>query len=237
METAAPAILVSACEETPLIVLADVLAPDELRTIRESLATAPFRNGLATAGPAARRVKDNEQARGDDPGVIALASRVRIALENHPVVRSFARPVRWSALMFSRYGPEQQYGLHVDNAAMFDPSGWPLRTDLSFTLFLSDPETYDGGALRIRDLSGDREFRPQAGSAVLYPTGHVHCVTPVTRGVRLACVGWMQSLIRRPDQREILYDVEQVRSGLADTEAGLLLDKTIGNLLRMWGED
>lgn len=220
-----------------LIVLSDVLNRQEVLAIREGLAAAPFRDGRATAGPAAERVKNNEQARGDDPAVIALGRTVRLALEAHPVVRTLVRPVRWSSLMFSRYGEGQQYGLHADNAAMCDEGGWPLRTDLSFTLFLSDPDAYEGGALLLRDLSGDREFRLAAGSAVLYGTGQLHAVTPVTRGVRLACVGWMQSRIRRPDQREVLFDLERVRDGLDTDETSLLLDKAIGALLRMWAED
>jgi PKHD-type hydroxylase len=221
-----------------VIVLTDVLTPQQVLEVRTGLETAPFRDGRATAGAAAEQVKNNEQARGDDPAVIAQARRVRLALEGHPVMRAFVRPARWSNLMFSRYGPGQQYGLHVDNAGMYDEAGWPLRTDFSFTVFLSEPETYEGGALLVHDLSGDREFRPQAGAAVLYPTGSPHMVTPVTRGVRLACVGWVQSRIRRPDQREVLYDLDRVRAGLgAGEEASLLLDKTIGGLLRMWGED
>jgi PKHD-type hydroxylase len=220
-----------------LIVLADVLSRQEVLALREGLAIAPFRDGRATAGVAAERVKSNEQARGDDPGVIALGRRARLALETHPVVRTLVRPIRWSNLIFSRYGPGQQYGVHADNAAMYDERGWPLRTDISFTLFLSDPETYEGGALLVRDLTGDREFRPEAGSAVLYPTGQLHRVTPVTSGVRLACVGWVQSLLRRADQRELLFDLERVRESMGPDDAALLLDKAIGNLLRMWGED
>ena len=218
-----------------MFVVGDVLPREEVLAVREALTGIEFRDGRATAGAAAQRVKNNGQARGDDPKVMALARRVGPAIERHPLIRSLARPVRWSSLVFSRYGMDQQYGLHVDNATITDHAGWPLRTDISFTLFLSDPETYEGGALRIRDLSGDREFRPAAGSMVIYPTGHLHCVTPVTDGTRLACVGWIQSLIRRGDQREILYDLEQVRLG-ATSEHALLLDKTIGNLLRMWGE-
>jgi PKHD-type hydroxylase len=167
--------------------------------------------------------------------VFALTRRVRLALQATAVVRSWARPVRWSNLLFSRYGQGQEYGLHTDDAVICDEDGWPLRTDISFTLFLSDPDSYEGGALLIRDAAGDREFRPRAGSAVFYPTGQIHCVSSVTRGSRLACVGWMQSLVRRADQREILFDLEQ----LSNADAGdrsLLLDKTIGNLLRMWGE-
>ena len=220
-----------------MIVLTDVLNPQEVLAIREELAGAPFRDGRVTAGAAAESVKSNEQARGDDPRVIALGRKVRLALETHQTVRTLVRPVRWSNLMFSRYRPGQHYGMHVDNAAMYDERGWPLRTDISFTVFLSDEATYQGGALRIRDLAGDREFRPQAGSAVLYQTGQLHSVTPVTAGVRLACVGWMQSLVRRPDQREILFDLDRVRNGLGPDDSSLLLDKAIGALLRMWGED
>lgn len=224
-------------EETDLIMLAEIFSREEAQALCDELMDAPFRDGVATAGPAAGRVKANEQARPEDPAVLALARRVRLAMEADPVVRSFARPTMWSNLIFSRYGPGQHYGLHVDNATMYAEGGWPLRTDLSFTLFLSDPEAYEGGALSIRDFAGDREFRPQAGVAVLYPTGCLHAVTPVRRGVRLACVGWMQSRIRRPDQREILHDLEAVRDGAGAEDAALRLDKTIGNLLRMWGED
>lgn len=220
-----------------MIVLTDVLSPEELLAVREGLASAPFRDGRATAGPEAERVKRNAQARGDDPGVIALGRRVRLALEGHPVVRRLVRPTRWSGLMFSRYGPGQQYGLHSDNATMYDEQGWPLRTDLSFTLFLSEPDAYDGGALLVRDLSGDREFRLAAGSAVFYRTGQLHRVAPVTRGERLACVGWVQSRIRRADQRELLFDLERVRDALPPGDDALLLDQAIGNLLRMWGEE
>lgn len=219
------------------MIVIEVLDQPQLDAVRQGLEAAPFRDGRATAGAAAEQVKFNEQARGDDPGVIELARRMRFALEAHPTFRSLVRPARWSNLMFSRYGPGQQYGLHADNAAMLDEGGWRLRTDISFTIFLSDPETYEGGALLLRDLGGEQEFRPPAGSAVLYPTGQLHRVTPVTQGVRLACVGWVQSLVRRADQRELLFDLERVRQAPASDEAALLLDKSVGNLLRMWSED
>lgn len=116
-----------------MIVLADVLTPEELDEVRQGLARAPFRDGKATAGPEARRVKNNEQARGADAGVRALAGLVRRGLERHPVFGLVARPARWSPLMFSRYAGGQQYGLHTDDAAMRDEHGGRLRTDLSFT--------------------------------------------------------------------------------------------------------
>jgi PKHD-type hydroxylase len=200
------------------------------------LAHVPFRDGRATAGPAAREVKSNEQAEGGNPEAIALARMVKQALERHPTFQSLVRPLRWSNLMFSRYVPGHRYGLHTDDACMCDEHGWPLRTDMSLTLFLSNPDDYEGGALRLVDGTNETSFRPAAGSAVLYPTGLLHEVTPVTSGVRLACVAWIQSLIRRADQREILFDLDCVRRELTETEAQLHLDKAIGNLLRMWSE-
>jgi PKHD-type hydroxylase len=219
-----------------MMLCADVLSPAEVARICESLARVPFRDGRATAGPAARQVKDNEQAFGGDPEVAALARSVRMALESHVRFNDLVKPVRWSSLMFSRYVPGQRYGLHTDDACMYDEHGWPLRTDISITIFLSDPDSYEGGALRILDGAGERTFKPAAGSAVLYPTTLLHEVTPVTRGVRLACVGWVQSLIRRTDQRELLFDLNCARRELPEGEAKLRLDKAIGNLLRMWGE-
>jgi len=219
------------------LIVVQVFSAEEVLAIRQGLASASFRDGRATAGAVAGSVKHNEQANGADPVVIDLGRRVRLALETHPTVRALVRPVRWSNLMFSRYGPGQQYGLHADNAGMYDTSGQPLRTDVSFTLFLSNPDTYGGGALLLQDLAGDREFRPLAGHAVFYATSQLHRVTPVTHGVRLACVGWVQSLIRRADQRELLFDLERARSRPEAEDSALLLDKAIGNLLRMWGED
>jgi PKHD-type hydroxylase len=219
-----------------MIVLDDVLSTAEVARICESLAHVQFQDGRATAGPAAREVKNNEQAEGGAPEVIALARSIKLALERHPSFQPLVWPLRWSNLMFSRYVPGHRYGIHTDDACMYDEHGWPLRTDISLTLFLSDPGDYEGGALRLFDPTGARSFRPAAGSAVLYPTGLLHEVTPVTSGVRLACVAWVQSLIRRADQRELLFDLDRVRRELSDAETKLHLDKAIGNLLRMWGE-
>ncbi|MDF2496047.1 Fe2+-dependent dioxygenase, partial [Sphingomonas sp.] len=219
-----------------MIVQADILSRDEVLAIRKGLDTAPFHDGRVTAGKLAGTVKDNEQARGDDPNVIALARRIRLAMETHPTVRTWARPLRWSNLMFSRYRTGQQYGLHTDNAVIADEHGWPLRTDISFTVFLSDLGSYDGGQLLVRECGGDRSFRLQAGSVIFYPADQIHAVQPITRGTRLACVGWIQSVVRHSDQRKLICDLDQVRSGTSSDDASLILDKAIANLLRMWGE-
>ena len=137
--------------------------------------------------------------------------------------------------MFNRYEAGQAYGRHVDDAIM-GPETTRIRTDLSFTLFLSDPGTYEGGSLVVEGLDGDRQARLPAGSLVLYPTGALHEVEPVTSGIRLAGVGWVQSLIRRPDQREILFDLARARADMPAGEPRLLLDKSVSALLRMWGE-
>jgi PKHD-type hydroxylase len=217
-----------------MLTIAEVLAPEDVARVREGLAGAEFADGRRTAGAAARKVKANAQARGDAPAVQALARFVRQALERSSPIQLYARPARWSNLLFSRYGPGDAYGAHVDEPFMAAEDGGRLRTDLSFTLFLSEPDAYEGGALVLDGLDGEREVRLPAGGLVLYPTGALHRVEPVTAGERLACVGWVQSQLARADQREILFDLARVRAGAADGEARLLLDKSIGALLRLW---
>lgn len=218
-----------------MLILSQVLSDEDLTRLRQGLGSVPFQDGKATAGPVARKVKRNQQAVGADPGTEPLRRFVRAALMRHPVFSAYARPAAWSRIMFSRYGPGDAYGVHTDDAFMSDEDGRRLRTDMSFTLFLSDPETYDGGALLIDGLDGEREHRLSAGDAVIYATGQLHQVTPVTRGERLAAVGWIESLVRRDDQRELLFDLERVRASTPAGDARLLLDKSIGALLRQWG--
>lgn len=218
-----------------MLTIADVLSPEDLTLVRERLQALDFEDGRRTAGPAARQVKRNTQAAPSEAAE-ALGAFVRRALLRSDLFTSYARPVRWSRLLFSRYEPGDGYGLHVDDAAMGCADGGRLRTDLSFTLFLSDPESYGGGALRLDGLDGERLAKPPAGSVVLYPTGVVHEVTGVTAGERLACVGWLQSAIRREDEREVLFDLTRVRAATPNGEGRLLLDRSIGALLRLWSD-
>jgi PKHD-type hydroxylase len=217
-----------------MLVLADVLNAEDIAKLRDDLSKIEFQDGKATAGAVARKVKSNMQATGAP--VEPLVKFVREKLDKHAMFMAYARPARWSRLMFSRYVPGDKYGLHTDNATIGAANGGRLRTDLSFTLFLSDPDTYEGGALQIQGLDGPREFKPSAGGLVVYPTGQLHQVTPVIKGERLACVGWMQSLVRRADQREILFDLTRVRGALKEGPVRLLHDKSIGNLVRLWSE-
>jgi PKHD-type hydroxylase len=219
-----------------MLTIADVLTAEDLDRLRQGLAEVPFVDGRKTAGAAARKVKSNLQADGTDPRVQALGGFVRKALERTPLFGAFARPQRWSKILFSKYGAGDQYGFHTDDAVMEAEDGRRMRTDLSFTLFLSDPAAYEGGALLIDGLDGEREHRPAAGSAVVYSTGQLHRVTPITSGERLAAVGWIHSMVSRNDEREAVFDLQRVRWSLPEGQSRLLLDKTIGNLLRMWGK-
>ncbi len=217
-----------------MLLVAALLTPAETRVLREAAGELAFGDGRATAGQHARTVKANDQAQ-PSPDLDAIMTKVETALAASPLFRSAARPRAMTRLILSRYRAGQTYGLHVDDALMGG-----LRTDLSFTLFLSDPATYDGGALVIEDTFEARAIKPAAGDLILYPATTLHRVDPLTRGERLAIVGWVQSLIRDPGQREILFDLDQAvdacfaRDGKSDQFDRLA--KTRANLLRMWAE-
>jgi PKHD-type hydroxylase len=194
-------------------------------------------SGKRTAGSAARGVKENLQADGADPRVQALERFALDALRRHPLFEIAARPARISRLLFSRYEPGMTYGAHTDDALM-GRDGEELRTDLAFTLFLAERDAYEGGALVVESALCEQEIALEAGDAILYPAGSIHHVAPVTRGVRLAAVGWVQSHIPDAGQREILLDLSVARERLAVAgsarEELLRLDKSISNLIRMW---
>lgn len=194
-----------------------------------------FVDGKTTAGRAARQVKENEQL-GQGPHIDTIRRRVRKALDAHPLFTAYARPKDVTRILVSRYSTGMEYGLHVDDALMGG-----RRTDLSFTLFLSPPDSYEGGELIIEDWGGETAVKLGAGDAVIYPTGALHRVAPVTSGERLAVVGWIRSHIRRADQREILFDLELASQAVfeADGKSPVFdrLSKTTANLMRMWAED
>jgi PKHD-type hydroxylase len=177
------------------------------------------------------------QTDGSDPRTQALERFVVDALHRHPLFEIAARPARLSRLLFSRYEPGMTYGAHTDDALM-GAGDDKLRTDLAFTIFLAERASYEGGALVVQSALGDQEIALEAGDAILYPAGSIHYVAPVTRGARLAAVGWLQSHLADPGQRETLFDRSITRARLAeagvDREDLLRLDKSISNLLRMW---
>jgi PKHD-type hydroxylase len=217
-----------------LLVIEKLLTAIEVQVLREAASSLQFDDGRKTAGRFAAEVKANDQA-ASSPELTAVLAKVETALAGNALFRSAARPKALTKLILSRYRTGQTYGLHVDDALMAG-----LRTDLSFTLFLAEPGSYDGGALIIEDSFEARAIKLNPGDLILYPSTTLHRVEPVTRGERLAVVGWAQSLIRRADQREILFDLDQaVEATFAAEGKSPLFDslaKTRSNLLRMWAE-
>ena len=213
------------------LTIPDLLTAAEVAAIEQAARTMPFGDGRATAGRYAQAVKANDQA-SPSPALDALNEKISRALTGHPVFASAVRPRVMTRLILSRYGLGQTYGSHVDDALMQG-----LRTDVSFTLFLSDPATYDGGELIVQETLEDRAIRLTPGSLVVYPSTSLHRVAPVTRGTRLAVVGWAQSWVRSAEQREILFDLDRSITALDQGELRETLLKTRSNLLRMWAAD
>ena len=218
-----------------LICIRDVLSPEERAPIVDALSSGALADGRATAGPFARDVKNNLQLTVGAHGHEALQKIVHSALQRHPVFQIAARPKRISSILFNRYDQGMSYGNHVDN-----PSMNGTRTDVSFTLFLSDPDSYDGGELVVRWGEVEHEYKLPAGGLIAYPSGTLHRVADVTRGARIAAVGWVQSEIRDPGQREILFDLDCARQRIfardGKSEVFDLVTKTWANLMRTWGD-
>ena len=218
-----------------ILAIADVLSAADLEAVRGGLASATFVDGKATAGWSARLVKSNLQA-GPGPEVERLRALVEARLLAHPVCALATRPKAIIGPLFSRYRPGHAYGTHVDDALIGG-----VRTDVSFTLFLCDPDSYEGGDLIIETTSGEEAFKLPAGSLVTYPATTLHRVAPVTRGERLAAAGWVRSFIRDAGQRELLFDLETARRRLFDREGKTaeadLLAKCTANLTRLWCDD
>ena len=218
-----------------ILVIGNVLDAGEVAALREAAAKLEFGDGKATAGRYAKGVKTNLQA-VPSKGREAVFEKVRSALMRHEVFLAAARPKRFARLLVSRYREGMEYGLHVD-----DPVMEGNRTDLSFTLPLSDAESYEGGGLCIDDGIEERVFRLAAGDAVLYSTAALHRVEPVTRGERLAVVGWVTSRVRDAARREVLYDLDvatrDVFAAQGKSASFDRLFKAKSNLYRMWAED
>lgn len=216
-----------------------VLTDDQLQRIRQTLDASDFRDGRKTAGWHARTVKRNQQASSQEPAIAALRDEVMQTLSAHTLFQIAARPRRMKPVMFSRYQQGMTYGNHVDDAVMPTPQG-PMRTDLSFTIFLGDPDSYEGGELVTETTQGEQRFKLPAGSMILYPSSTLHRVDPVTQGQRLAAVGWLQSQVRQPEQREVLFDLDTTRRQIFERDGKTAefdnISKSLANLLRMWAE-
>lgn len=192
-----------------------------------------FQDGKKTAGKTAREVKQNLQADPTSNAVIGASRLIEQTLQAHPLIKSAAYPDKFAKIMFSRYEPGMTYGNHVDDAVIAG-----TRTDLSFTLFLSDPKSYQGGELVIVKADGEDSIKLPAGALYLYPSDSIHRVAPVTSGTRLAAVGWIQSKVRLEQHRTILFDtftaLQQLPNTTENKEARLSLLKVQSNLLRLW---
>ncbi|MEL6877238.1 MAG: Fe2+-dependent dioxygenase [Pseudomonadota bacterium] len=211
---------------------------DVLATITEQIAALTWQDGRATAGATAKAVKDNSQAVMSDQAGQKLRQILLPHVTQNAVLLSAARPRRFSHFLVSKTENGGQYGQHVDNA-MMGAGEARMRSDLSFTLFLSPRDSYDGGELVIHEAGMRQEIAGEMGQLVLYPSTSIHEVRPVTSGVRHVCVGWIESLIADGAQREILFDLDNTRaslraSGDVDPAVSLTLDKSIANLIRMW---
>jgi PKHD-type hydroxylase len=218
------------------VAIGNVLSAEEVATVVATLARVRFIDGKATAGFAAKIVKNNRQAEGSDRSLEAIRKLVAERILGNDVFRLAVRPKALSPLLFSRYETGMYYGSHVDDALMGG-----MRTDVSFTLFLSDPASYDGGELTIESASGEETFKLDAGALIAYSATSLHRVADVTRGARVAAVGWARSFVRDPARRELLFDLDTARRQMFAREGKSaefdLVSKSLANLLRMWVED
>lgn len=228
-----------------LITLPDILTADQLATARELLTNAPWEDGAHSAGPQARSVKHNEQLPHGCEAAAAIRALVLNGLNRSALFFSAALPLRIFTPRVNRYcGAANTYGNHIDNAIRLktlDGGGTEcVRTDVSCTVFLNDPEDYDGGELTISDTYGTRGVKLPAGHAALYAGTSLHQVTPVTRGQRLASFLWVQSMVRSDEQRRLLFDMDMallaLRQREGETPEATQLTGTYHNLLRMWAE-
>ena len=218
-----------------------VLAAEQVADLRRRLDETDWVDGRATVGVQGAQVKRNRQLDEFSPVGAALGREVLAALARHPLYASAALPMRHMPPLFNRYEGGEHYGLHIDGAVRAVPgTALQMRTDLSCTLFLSEPEDYEGGELVIVDTYGTHEVKLPAGDLVLYPSTSRHRVEPVSAGVRVASFFWVQSLVRDDWQRTMLFELDQniqaLRAQVGDNEAVVGLTGHYHNLLRQWAE-
>ena len=218
------------------IAIANVLTREELETVHAALTSAKFVDGRETAGWAAKLVKENMQAAASDHSLDTARRMISEKILNNDLFKLAARPKKLSPLLFSYYEPGMKYGAHVDDAMMGG-----MRSDAAFTLFLSDPKTYEGGELVIESSSGEEGVKLEAGSMFVYPATTLHRVAEVSKGARYVVAGWVRSFVRDAAKRELLFDLDTAKRRLFEREGKSadfdLLAKSTANLLRMWVED
>jgi PKHD-type hydroxylase len=215
-----------------------VLDNTQLRTAARLIAGGRFADGRSSAGTAARRVKRNEELALDPARMSELNNLVMGNLVRHPDFRSAAMPLRTATPYYARYNPGMTYGNHVDDPIM--GQGELYRSDVSVTVFLNDPQDYDGGELCIQTPFGEQQVKLPAGDAVIYPSSSIHRVAEITHGERLVAVSWIQSLVREPDRRALLHELNQAREVLLqerpDAPETAQVNQSYINLVRMWSD-
>lgn len=223
-----------------LFQLNQLLDRSEARDFCERLASARFEDGRATARGSTREVKNNLQVPPEDPVGRELAQRLRERLQTNETFSHVAMPKRMLPLRFCKYEVGMAYGDHLDIPLMPMPGGQPLRTDVSMTVFLTDPNEYEGGALVFESEFGTKTIRGGAGDAVLYPSNTLHRVEAVTRGARVVAITWIESLVREAQKRRVLWElvdnVRRLERTHGPTNETRALRQTHYNLTRMWAE-
>ncbi len=219
----------------------DVLTPEQVRELRSALDAADWADGRQTVGEQGARVKRNRQLPEHSSVGRELAKTVLTALARSALFHSAALPLRFVPPLFNRYEGGEHYGLHVDGSVRSIPgTGEQLRTDVSCTLFLSEPDDYDGGELEVVDTYGAHEVKLPAGDLILYPASSLHQVHPVTRGARVCSFFWLQSMVRDNAQRAMLFELDQtlqaLRAAHGDSAQTVALTGHYHNLLRLWAE-
>lgn len=218
--------------------LPEVITEDERQALLGWIQGSAFTSGSRTVGQALTEIKRNDEITGEQAISRPISQLVMQALRRNETFVSATQARTMNSVLVNRYRPGMFYGAHVDAPIIGSPN--PIRSDLSFTLFLAEPESYDGGELVFESGNQEMAFKLPARSLICYPTGQLHWVREVTSGERLAIVGWAQSLIRDPGVRELQYDVLRarnlVRASLGQGEAFELLNKAHANLMRRYAE-
>lgn len=222
-----------------LVTIPEVLNKEDIRVIQDLMATANFHEGTASAGSEAKRVKNNHEMFISEVETQRLNNLMMGKLVQNPDYIAAAFAAKIAAPYYAKYTIGMSYGNHVDDPVM-GPANQRYRSDISITIFLNEPEAYDGGELVISTAFGEQKVKLNAGDAVLYPSSSTHRVAEVTRGERLVAVTWLQSTVRDPAKREILYNLSKARETLIKTSAGSQeleqLSNGYVNLLRMWSD-
>ena len=218
-----------------IFTIPDILAPEELEYITSSLADAEFVDGKLTAGWHAKLVKNNQQLKHSE-SQHELKELIKKALSRNALFQMAIRPKIVHSILFSRYDTGMSYGRHTDNALM----GSFSRSDVSFTIFLNPPSTYEGGELVIEAADDEKAYKLEAAEMLVYPSTSLHRVAPVTKGTRFVVVSWVQSLVRDASEREILFELDTVRHAIFAKDGKTcefdLIAKSVANLLRKWAE-